>query len=51
MDRVTAKLLERQGDYQGAFDVLFSRLQRAIQEVEYFVISNIVFFFFCILRD
>lgn len=32
MDRVTAKLLERQGDYQGAFDVLFSRLQRAIQE-------------------
>ncbi|VVC24543.1 Hypothetical protein CINCED_3A007231 [Cinara cedri] len=32
LDNVTAILLERLGDFQGAFDLLFSKLQYAIQQ-------------------
>uniref|UniRef100_A0A2S2Q1E5 Vacuolar protein sorting-associated protein 8 n=1 Tax=Sipha flava TaxID=143950 RepID=A0A2S2Q1E5_9HEMI len=32
LDNVTAMLLERLGDFQGAFDLLFNKLQEAIQE-------------------
>lgn len=32
MHRVTAILLERQCDYQGAFDILFNRLKESIDK-------------------
>lgn len=33
-------LLERLGDFQGAFDLLFNKLQEAIQSVSRYLINN-----------
>lgn len=37
LDNVTAILLERLGDFQGAFDLLFAKLQEAIKKVSVFI--------------
>lgn len=40
LDNVTAILLERLGDFQGAFDLLFVKLQEAIERVFIYFFVN-----------